>query len=199
MQNSGKYTVYMHTLPNGKCYIGLTKQNPVLRWDYGHGYKHNEYFYRAIQKYGWNNIKHEILFTDLTKDEAEEKEIALIAQFKSNKRGYGYNIDAGGFHSDKKFKAETNLPPFDEVLRNRSYMKLFSDLLKICVPQKVIETVTVENYIGDTLIKREVKETERVIEPNLSVVNEIIDAYETEPQIADLISKLKRVREKYDD
>lgn len=26
------YKVYMHTLPNGKRYVGITKQEPEKRW-----------------------------------------------------------------------------------------------------------------------------------------------------------------------
>lgn len=90
------YTVYKHTSPSNKVYIGITKQNPVKRWDNGSGYSNNEYFQRAIKKYGWNNFKHEILFTGFTKDEATQKEIELIAFYKSNDRNFGYNISSGG-------------------------------------------------------------------------------------------------------
>lgn len=90
------YTVYMHTTPSGKRYVGITCQNPKSRWQNGNGYCYNDYFYKAIKKYGWDNIKHEILFENLTKEEAEQKEIALIAEYKSNQREFGYNIQNGG-------------------------------------------------------------------------------------------------------
>ena len=90
------YTVYMHIFPNSKKYIGITKQKPKKRWNNGKGYKHNNYIQNAIQKYGWNNIKHKILFSNLTKEEAEQKEIELIAKYKSNDKNYGYNIENGG-------------------------------------------------------------------------------------------------------
>lgn len=90
------YSVYKHTTPNGKVYIGITKQKPVKRWLHGEGYSKQSYFYNAILKYGWDNIKHDVLFTDLTREQAEEKEIELIAQYKSNQRKFGYNIDRGG-------------------------------------------------------------------------------------------------------
>lgn len=90
------YTVYMHICPNDKKYIGITKQNPNKRWLNGEGYKTNEYFYKAIKKWGWNNIKHEILFTNFAKEEAEQKEIELIKYYKTNQRKYGYNIENGG-------------------------------------------------------------------------------------------------------
>lgn len=90
------YCVYKHISPVGKVYIGITSMNPLKRWRNGQGYKHNSHFYNAILKYGWVNFKHEILFENLTKEEAEKKEIELIAEYKSNQREFGYNIENGG-------------------------------------------------------------------------------------------------------
>lgn len=90
------YTVYMHICPNNKKYIGITGQKPEKRWRNGFNYRNSILFNRAIKKYGWNNIKHEILFNNLTKKEAEQKEIELIAFYKSNQREYGYNVESGG-------------------------------------------------------------------------------------------------------
>ena len=53
------------------------------------------YFTNAIKKYGWANIEHKILYTNLSKEEAEQKEIELIKEYKSNKREYGYNLTEG--------------------------------------------------------------------------------------------------------
>ena len=88
------YIVYMHVSPNGKKYIGITSMKFNKRCNAG--YKNNVYFTNAIKKYGWNNIQHIILYENLTKEEAEEKEIELIAYYKSNQRKYGYNIANGG-------------------------------------------------------------------------------------------------------
>lgn len=93
---TGKYSVYKHTSPNGKIYIGITSMNPLYRWNKGKGYKKNSHFWRAIVKYGWDNFKHEILFSGLTKDEVCEKEIELIAKYKSNDPKHGYNHESGG-------------------------------------------------------------------------------------------------------
>ena len=90
------YTVYMHVCPNGKRYIGITRQIPKYRWRNGNGYKYNEYFWRAIQKYDWNNFEHIIIENNLTKEQAENMEIELIAKYRSNERDYGYNIENGG-------------------------------------------------------------------------------------------------------
>lgn len=91
------YKVYRHTCPNGKIYIGITSQVDVRRrWQYGYGYHNNVLFYRAIKKYGWEEIKHEILFDGLSKEQAEQKEIDLIREYRANDPRFGYNIENGG-------------------------------------------------------------------------------------------------------
>lgn len=91
------YTVYKHTSPSGKVYIGLTKKKPEQRWDNGNGYKHSPHFRAAIQKYGWENIRHEVLAEGMTKEEAAQMEIRLIAEHNSTDRRFGYNADHGGY------------------------------------------------------------------------------------------------------
>lgn len=91
-----KWTVYKHTTPNNKVYIGITHQKPEDRWGCGHGYKTNTHFYKAILKYGWKNIAHEILAEGLTQAQAEELERTLIFQCKSYDKQYGYNKALGG-------------------------------------------------------------------------------------------------------
>lgn len=90
------YCVYKHTNNiNGKCYIGITSQQPNKRWLNGYGYsKTQPKFYNAIKKYGWDNFTHEILFENLTLEEANQKEIELISLY--NTREAGYNTSTGG-------------------------------------------------------------------------------------------------------
>ena len=89
------YTVYIHIFPNRKVYIGITKQKPENRWRNGKKYN-SEYMRNAISKYGWENVEHKILYNNLTKEEAELKEIELIKQYRSNEKDFGYNILEGG-------------------------------------------------------------------------------------------------------
>ena len=90
------YTVYIHISPSNKCYVGITSLNPKNRWDSGHGYKQNKYFWSSIKKYGWNNFEHEIISEHLTKQEACNFEILLIHKLKSDDRKFGYNQSQGG-------------------------------------------------------------------------------------------------------
>lgn len=93
-----KWIVYKHTnILNGKIYIGITGQGAERRWrSGGKGYKKCIAFYRAIEKYGWDNFSHEILFEGLDKGSAERLEQELIRDYRSNDSHYGYNIANGG-------------------------------------------------------------------------------------------------------
>lgn len=90
------WTVYCHTNKvNGKRYVGITKQDPLARWSNGYGYR-SQMFFKAIEKYGWEEFSHEILYTGLGEKEAKEKERHLIAKWKTNNPNYGYNVTEGG-------------------------------------------------------------------------------------------------------
>lgn len=137
--NNNIYTVYKHISPSNKVYIGITRQKPERRWANGHGYKDTLYLSNAIKKYGWENFEHEILCTGLTKKEAEQKEIELIAFYKSNNREFGYNIANGGngfgMHSDetKKKMSESKMgekhPKYGQHLSDE-YKQRISEKLK---------------------------------------------------------------------
>ena len=92
------YTVYKHTNKiNNKVYIGITSRKVEDRWGYnGSNYKTSPHFFSSINKYGWCNFKHEILFDGLTKEEACLKEKELIKEYNSNNRNFGYNQTDGG-------------------------------------------------------------------------------------------------------
>lgn len=93
------YSVYKHVNRiNGKCYVGITSQNPKQRWGVnGKKYKNKcPHFYNAILKYGWDNFTHEILFENLSKEKACQIEKSLIKEFNCQDRTFGYNILEGG-------------------------------------------------------------------------------------------------------
>lgn len=101
MNKDREYCVYKHTAPNGKVYIGQTCQKPENRWKNGKGYSNNEYFTRAIKKYGWDSFKHEILFSELTKEESDVIEIKLINEYNSTDKNFGFNMENGGYGKGK--------------------------------------------------------------------------------------------------
>lgn len=87
-------SVYVHTCPNGKKYVGIA-DNPETRWANGHGYADNAPFAADIRAYGWDNIKHEIIVAYEEREEALCKEAALIYQLNTidPQRGYNRRID----------------------------------------------------------------------------------------------------------
>ena len=97
-----KFIVYEHLFPNGKRYFGITSKRPNARWEGGTGYdkEHQPVMYNAIQKYGWDNIQHNVLLEGLSFDEACSKEKELIARYHTNccryGNDYGYNMTDGG-------------------------------------------------------------------------------------------------------
>lgn len=97
MNNNIEYCVYMHKNKiNDKVYIGQTKELEIRWKSKGIHYKNSSKFWNAIQKYGWDNFEHIVLFDHLTKEEADEKEIELIEKYQALDDRYGYNLRSGG-------------------------------------------------------------------------------------------------------
>lgn len=92
------YKLYVHINKiDGKRYYGITSEKSInRRWQNGKGYQNNEYFTRAIEKHGWENFEHIILFENLTESEAKKLEIEHIAKYKTKNKKYGYNLTDGG-------------------------------------------------------------------------------------------------------
>lgn len=87
-----KFYVYKHTNnSNQKVYIGITCQKPKVRWNNGNGYSYNNHFFRAIQSVGWGGFTHEILFENLSEQEALRIEEKLIEDYDATNPEKGYN------------------------------------------------------------------------------------------------------------
>lgn len=96
------YKVYVYTNKiNGKKYVGQTSRTLEQRAERnGIGYKKCTKFWNAILKYGWENFEPNILYDDLTKEQANEIEIKLIRELKTQDDNFGYNIKYGGNSSN---------------------------------------------------------------------------------------------------
>ena len=108
MEQERNYCVYKHTTPSGKVYIGLTKQEPKRRWRNGLGYANNQYFTNAINKYGWENIRSEIIKDNINRKTACDLEVKHIKLNSSSDPKKGYNLRLGG-DSGYGHSAETKL------------------------------------------------------------------------------------------
>lgn len=70
------FIVYKYTAKhNGLIYIGITSQTLKARWN--QGYKGNPRLYNAIKKYGEDGFTKEVLFENLSKEEACQKKLKL--------------------------------------------------------------------------------------------------------------------------
>lgn len=136
--NNKTWCVYIHTNQiNHKVYIGITSQNPEKRWGKnGNRYKKNQpVFYNAIQKYGWNNFRHIIFAENLSKDEAMNMEIRLIALYKSNchrhtNPEYGYNMTDGGEGAVGTIRSEETKEKLSRIAKKQMEDPLMIELLR---------------------------------------------------------------------
>ena len=121
-----KWFVYKHTCPNGKVYIGITcKKRLNDRWEKGTGYAKCTYFNHAIKKYGWNNIKHEVLLEDIDKNHAVYAEKYLIRWYKMHNICYNLT-DGGDGVSGMKMSEETKLK-ISKANKGKNVGKIRSD------------------------------------------------------------------------
>ena len=95
-----KNVIYKITSPSNKSYIGQTVRLKQRLSCYEHlRCKNQSAIYNAILKYGWENMKVEILWEKESKErlveELNELEIKYIAEFNT-KVPNGYNLTAGG-------------------------------------------------------------------------------------------------------
>ena len=67
MENN--YSVYQHVTPDGFFYFGQT-QNVEKRWEANGCHYKGTALQPYIEKFGWDNIKHIVLFRDQTKENA---------------------------------------------------------------------------------------------------------------------------------
>ena len=110
--NERKYSVYKHTSPEGKVYIGCTGDKPEVRWR--KGYHHNNELTDDIEQIGWDNFKHDIIASDMDENDAYDLEKELIRKHQSNNPNNGYNKSTGG-------KKNTG------VVRSEAYIKMLSE------------------------------------------------------------------------
>lgn len=116
------YVVYMHENKyNHKKYIGITCQIPKYRWGQnGERYIECPYFWKAIQKYGWDSFDHKLLLSGLTPEEAARAEIDFIKQYRTTDPDYGYNLSDGGFGgSSEIMKSKWTNSDFKDYMSSR--------------------------------------------------------------------------------
>ena len=196
------YTVYKHTFPNNKVYIGITRRKPEERWLRGRGYYRNEIMYNAILKYGWDNIKHEILYTDLTQEEAYETEIKLIAEHNATNKIYGYNRHEGGdiaYSFDLSVKEWIEcLYDYETIKGNKTLERLLNTLFVCAIGFNYKPNIKTTRYDdkGDIISETYHNEEEHYA-PNLVLGLALVEKYKNVDELKEYIVRVKKTLEEY--
>ena len=135
MENN--YSVYQHVTPDGLYYFGAT-QNVERRWSRNGAEYKGTGLYPYIEKYGWDNIKHIVLFRDQTRENALWIEDFLIETAREdgvciNKNRSGLVSKEEGYNQDRNQKYyEQNKDRIRERHReyNREYYEQNKDKRK---------------------------------------------------------------------
>lgn len=145
----GRYKVYMHTNNfNDMRYIGITSLNVHKRWHDGEGYKGSYFYKEGIAKAGWQNFRHEIVYGNLTKEEAECIETELIYKYRTYigwDDCWGYNATKGNKDILKiqNIKEEESRELVDSKIKVKP---IFIEDIK----KKSIKKCTIDGKIFDT-------------------------------------------------
>lgn len=118
-------TIYLLSFPNGKHYVGRTK-NTLRQRLIEHktratkNYQHPLYY--AINKYGWDNIEKVELYTASTEEELVIKELEYIKQYNSLHNGYNLtlNTEIGG----DNWKGRRDTPEYRVFLERMRKLRL---------------------------------------------------------------------------
>ena len=119
------YVIYCYTNKiTGKKYVGQTCTSLDERAGRnGSGYQMCTMFWRAIQKYGWENFSVEVFEEGLTLEEANEREEYWIEELNTIVPN-GYNLQPGGgnhkVHESSRQKMSENRKG-KYTVKNRSY------------------------------------------------------------------------------
>lgn len=101
------WSIYVHTSPEGKSYVGRTTQNISTRsGTQGQRYRANERFWNDIQRFGWDSFTHKVLAVCENEEESMRLEIKYIAEYNSTNPDNGYNRSVGGYPCNKGYTNE---------------------------------------------------------------------------------------------
>lgn len=153
-----KFCLYKHTSPSNKVYIGITCNSPNRRWRNGYGYKNCTIFYNAIRKYGWDNFKHEILFSNLSLEVVANLEKAYIQYYKELNRSYNHSdggtTNAGYTASTKQREHARNIwkgKHLPEDVKRKGALKRTG--IKQSEETKIKRSLSMQNSLAKSLLK----------------------------------------------
>lgn len=137
------YTVYCHrNKTNGFEYIGMTGRSVKERWSGGIiRYAKCKNFELALKEYGWDGFEHLVLFSDMTKQEAMEKETELIRE--NIAKGISYNV-----RDDNDWLGNLRKRPVDVYDLDGNLLETCESVHDVCVKYNSGETHTYYCVLG---------------------------------------------------
>jgi hypothetical protein len=140
------FVIYKAEFPNGKVYIGKSKDfdSRKIKHSYSARY-YNTKFTNAINKYGFDLIKWEIIFETENIDILNQKEIEFISKYDSIKNGY--NISTGGDGGDTISNNPRRLDIIKQQLTSKGYD---SDSYYIEISDIISKSI-IEDYLNNKL------------------------------------------------
>lgn len=104
MKTVKKYKVYKRIAPDGRVYVGCTSQSLELRaGKFGCNYQTNTQFWKAIQQFGWDSFKTELILETDDPEEAAAAELDAIEQYQATNPAFGFNSRSQSYVTDPDF------------------------------------------------------------------------------------------------
>lgn len=149
------YSVYKITNKvNNKKYIGITSKtiSERFRQHYNDAInsKDNYPFHCAIRKYGIDMFYVELLETNLTEDQAKERERYYIKYYNTFiKNNYGYNATYGGDLNDCRFGEDNPVSKLTQADIDKIYDMLLNSMVPMSRIPELLNLPICGGYIDD--------------------------------------------------
>lgn len=192
--------IYKASFPNGKVYIGQTTQTLENR-KYQHkrdaiDLNRKSPFFFAIRKYGWENVKWEIIEEgEFTTEELDKKEIYYISFYHScvkDENCNGYNVLKGRHNNDSlRVRLKDIKPTLDKIIQmNKDGIKekeIAKEVnLDVDTIKKILKGRTWRYYTGIKRIPSQVNHL------SLIEIEEILQMYKDGKSYQEIADKLNR-------
>lgn len=157
------FVIYKAEFPNGKVYIGKSKDfdSRKIKHSYSTRY-YNTKLTNAINKYGFDSIKWEIIFETEDINIINQKEIEFISKYDSIKNGY--NTSTGGDGGDTISNNPRRLDIIKQQLTSKGYD---SDNYYVDISEIISKSI-LDDYLNNKISIREISKKYNVSRQRLS-------------------------------